>query len=347
MRGLGFEQCEADACVMRLREERAVFILVVVLLDDIFAMGFNSRCDKSCEDLNRFVPINNLGGLRWYAACRFSRDWSAGTLTTSQQDFAEGIVSKFGVAHGNSMPMAVDLKLYRFDRNEPNADVPFRSLVGHLMWIANQTQPDILNAVRVVARYSAAPKLWNCQAALHIVMYIKSTSTYGIAFQGSLRCGAKLELYVDADYADEANDRRSVSGGVVMCAGACVSFYSINKTQRCVTLSSTETEYVAMAKGFRETVFMRCIWSLFPDRNGGCTPVNEDNKGAIHLAINPATTFNSKHIEVRQHFLRERVAIGEFKVIHVPSAQQHADFLTKSLPTEAFRVHRNFVMNLW
>ena len=28
---------------------------------------------------------------------------------------------------------------------------------------------------------------------------------------------------MDADYADEANDRRSVSGGVVKCAGACVS----------------------------------------------------------------------------------------------------------------------------
>ena len=55
--------------------------------------------------------------------------------------------------------MAVDLKLHRFDRNEPDVDEPFRSLVGHLMWIANETRPDILNAVRAVARYSAAPKL--------------------------------------------------------------------------------------------------------------------------------------------------------------------------------------------
>ena len=46
---------------------------------------------------------------------------------------------------------------------------------------------------------------------------------YGISFRRGLSSGVQLELYVDADYAHEANERKSVSGGVVMCAGACVS----------------------------------------------------------------------------------------------------------------------------
>ena len=109
-------------------------------------------------------------------------------MTISQQVFAEGIVTKFGVTRGKSISIAVDLKLRRFDRNEPDVDEAFRSLVGHLMWIANQTRPDILNAVRAVARYSAASKLLHWQVVLHIVMYIKSTSAYGITFQRGLRC---------------------------------------------------------------------------------------------------------------------------------------------------------------
>ena len=112
-------------------------------------------------------------------------------------------------------------------------------------------------------------------------------------------------------------------------------------------MSSTEAEYVALAEGFKEAIFLRYIWSLiFPDRDVGCTTVNEDNVGAIHLANNPATTPNSKHIDIRHHFLRERVATGEFRVVHVASEFQHADFLTKPLHREAFYVHRNFVMNL-
>ena len=58
----------------------------------------------------------------------------------------------------------------------------------------------------------------------------QSTTTYGTTFQIGMRCGVNLELCVDADHAEEANNRRSVSGGVVMCAGVCVLHYS--RTQR-------------------------------------------------------------------------------------------------------------------
>ena len=84
---------------------------------------------------------------------------------------------------------------------------------------------------------------------------------------------------MDADYAHEANEQRSVSGGVVMCTGACVvSLYC--STQKSITMCTKGAEYVAMATGIRETVFMRYVWSLiFPDRNVGCTTVMNDNKG--------------------------------------------------------------------
>ena len=114
-------------------------------------------------------------------------------MTISQQFFAESTVAKFDVTHGKSIPAVVDLKLEVFDKDEPAVDEPFRSLVGHLMWLANHTRPDILNAVRAAARYSAAPKLLYWQVALHIVMYIKSTSTYGITFQRGLSNRVHLE----------------------------------------------------------------------------------------------------------------------------------------------------------
>ena len=41
--------------------------------------------------------------------------------------------------------------------------------------------------------------------------------------------GVDLELYVDSDFASRDTNRRSVSGGVVMCAGACVSFFFLGR----------------------------------------------------------------------------------------------------------------------
>ena len=98
------------------------------------------------------------------------------------------------------------------------------------------------------------------KAALHILMYIRFTSSYGINFSAGTTSGVGLEVFVDSDFASRATDRRSVSSGVVMCAGACVSFFS--RTQKSVTLSSTEAEYVAMAEGFKEAIFLRYIWSF-------------------------------------------------------------------------------------
>ena len=131
-----------------------------------------------------------------------------------------------------------------------------------------------------------------------------------------------------------------------MCGGACVSWFS--RTQKCVTLSTTEAEYVALADVIKEVLFLRQVWRfMLPDVGMPCIPVFEDNQGAVQLAQNPITNSNSKHIDVRHHFLRELVGRREISIIHVPSPYQHADFLTKAISRESFEFHRSLAMNLW
>ena len=234
-----------------------VSIVVVVHVDDIFSIGRKSTCDQFGRDLNQYVPIINLGELRLYAGCRFSRDFDSGTIAISQQTVAENMVQKFGVTRTKETPMVIGLRLDDFDPTEPDVDEPFRLLVGHLMWLANQTRPDILTVMRAVARYSHASKLVHWKAALHVLMYVRFTSSYSIIFQRGTASGVGLEVFVDSAFASKATDRRSVLGSVVMCADACVSFFS--RTQKSVTLSSTEAEYVAMADGFMEAIFLRYV----------------------------------------------------------------------------------------
>ena len=342
LKHLGFEQCAADACVFRLIECGSVVIFAVVHVDDIFAVGRKERCDRFCEDLNRLVPINNLGELSWYAGCNFSRDRVKGTLTISQKAFAEKLVEKFGVTRSSRVPASPSVKLEEFDESEPEGQWPYRELVGGLMWLSNQTRPDITNATRAVARYNHAPKSVHWRAAMQVLEYVRGTSDLGITYQrGS---GLQLEIFADADYASKATDRRSVSGGLVMSGGAAVSWLS--RTQKCVTLSTTEAEYVAMADAVKEAMFLRHVWCFaLPSRAVPCMNVYEDNQGAVHLVKNTVTTSNSKHIDIRHHFMRELVFGGEIVVSHVSSELQHADVLTKPLTRELFVFHRNFMMN--
>ena len=104
-----------------------------------------------------------------------------------------------------------------------------------------------------------------------------------------------LETYVNADYAHKVEDRRSVSGVAVSCGGALVSWFS--RTQKCVTLSTTKAEYVAMADGVKEALNVRGILAfLMPSLGSMSIGVYEDSKGAIDLARNPLSSSNSKQI---------------------------------------------------
>ncbi|CAB1108151.1 unnamed protein product [Ectocarpus sp. CCAP 1310/34] len=89
------------------------------------------------------------------------------------------------------------------------------------------------------------------------------------------------------------------------------------------------------------------VWPfMLPDAGMPCIPVFEDNQGAIQIAHNPITNSNSKHIDVRHHFIRELVERKEISITHVPTQFQHADFLTKAICKEPCALHRDFVMNL-
>ncbi|CAB1111969.1 unnamed protein product [Ectocarpus sp. CCAP 1310/34] len=275
-------------------------------------------------------PVKNLGELRWYSGCFYERNKETGRLTISQQTFTDELAAEYGVVGGRSVPMSSGVKLSDFDADEVATDFPFRELVGSLMWLATQTRPDIANAVRAVARYCASPTLVHWNAAMDILGDARRTSHFGISFQRGTVEGLSLQGYADADFASKAADRRSVSGGIVTCGGGAVSWFS--RTQKCVTLSTTEAEYVALGDVVKEILFLRQIWRfMLPQVGMPCNPVFEDNQGAIQLAQNPISNSNSKHIDVRHHFLRELVERKEISVIHVPSPYQRADFLTKSL----------------
>ena len=342
---LGFEQCLADSCVFRLIEGGDVVLLLVVHVDDIFAVGKKERCDRFGEDLGRYVPVKSLGELKWYSGCYYERDREAGRLTISQETYTKELGERFGVEWGGSIPLPASWRLWDFDVNEPNVEFPFRKLIGSLLWIALLTRPDIANAVRALARYCSAPKLIHWKAALSILGYAVRTSSFGISFQRGTVSGISLVSFADADYASRATDRRSVSGGVVMCAGGAIMWLS--KTQKCVTLSTTHAEYVAMADVGKELLFLVQVWRfMLPEELRPCIPLFEDNEGAIQIAKHPISNSNSKHIDVRHHFLRQLVEQKEVEIIHVASQYQHADFLTKTLPEKDFVFHRDYVMNL-
>ena len=121
----------------------------------------------------------------------------------------------------------------------------------------------------------------------------------------TFRKGGKLSLlvYADADHARKEADRRSISGVAVMLGGAAV--YATSRTQRCVPLSTTEAEYVAVAEGAKEGLFVTSVLSFMQPRKNKVSSnvyeieILEDNERAKAMAESPLSSGRSKHIDVR------------------------------------------------
>jgi hypothetical protein len=66
-----------------------------------------------------------------------------------------------------------------------------------------------------------------------------------------------------------------------------------------------------------------------------------DNVSTVYLSTNPVQHQRTKHVKIDLHFVRDRVAIGDVRVLHVPTTSQLADIFTKGLPSSAFLEFRS------
>jgi len=67
--------------------------------------------------------------------------------------------------------------------------------------------------------------------------------------------------------------------------------------------------------------------------------IHQDNQGAIALAKNPVFHQRTKHIDLRYHFIREKVEDKDINICYTPTSEMQADFLTKNLTRPLFEKH--------
>ena len=223
---------------------------------------------------------------------------------------------------------------------EEDQDFPYRELVGAVMYLMTCTRPDIAFAVGQLARNAHRPTRPDVIAAKRLLRYLQGTKNMGITLGGS---ALSLRGYADADYAADASSRRSTSGSVILLSDGPVMWSS--RRQPCVTLSTAESEYVALSSAVQEIVWLRALLKELGFGQKEPTEVMEDNQSAIAIATGANTSRRTKHIDVRYHYVREKVKTGEIKVTYCATGDMIADVFTKPLGSSKFEELRAKVMS--
>lgn len=244
------------------------------------------------------------------------------------------ILSEFGLADCRPVktPMAEKIKL------EPDMAAPltdptqYQKMVGKLIFLTH-TRPDLSFAVSTVSRFMSKPQEPHLQAVKHIYRYLHGSTDSALLYQRGE--GDYLSGFTDADWAGDLHDRKSTTGFVFLLGGTPITWNS--RKQPTVALSSTEAEYMAVTEGTKEAIWIRRLLGELKILDPHIpTTIHGDNQGSLNLARNPVYHGRTKHVEVRHHFIREKVASGEICLQFVPTEDQIADIFTKALGRVAF-----------
>jgi hypothetical protein len=152
-------------------------------------------------------------------------------------------------------------------------------------------------------------------AMKRILRYLQGTPDYGLLLYRS--SSSDLVVYTDTDWTGCSDTCCSTSGYAVF-PGDNLIFWSA-KRQTVISRSSAEAEYRAIANGVAEATWLCQLLHKLQTPPSRCTLVYCDNISAVYLFTNPVQHQHTKHVEINLHFVREKVAIGQVRALHVPT----------------------------
>jgi len=333
---LGFSEARSDTSLFIYRRDTEIVYLLLYVDDIVLTASSQQLLRRVIDALMKEFAMKDLGPLHHFLGMAVQRQGDS--LFLSQRQYALDILARHGMSGCKPCSTPVDTcAKVSADEGSPLADpTDYRSLVGALQYLTF-TRPDIAYAVQQVCLYMHSPREIHLVAAKRILRYLQGTVDHGLIIPRT--SSSQLVVYTDADWAGCPDTRRSTSGYAVFLGGSLVSWSS--KRQPTVSRSSAEAEYRAVANGVAEATWLRqLLQELHQPLTSACL-VYCDNVSAVYLSTNPVQHQRTKHVEIDLHFVRERVAIGAVRVLHVPTTSQFADVFTKGLPTSVFQDFRS------
>jgi len=235
----------------------------------------------------------------------------------SQCAYIDSILRRYNFDDLKPLSMPMDPAIHLTNNQSPTntaehaimRDKPYHEAVGALNWATLATRPDIAYAIGTVARFAANPGIPHWEAVKRIYRYLAGTCDLWLTYGETRRV---LEGYADAD-GSMTKDRRAITGYTFLIDGGAVSWFS--KHQEIVSLSTTESEYVAATHGMKEAIWLCSLLSEVFEPIKPPTTLFSDNQAAIALTRDHQYHSRTKHIDMRYHFIRWVIEQGSLRLI--------------------------------
>jgi hypothetical protein len=328
---MGLNQCKADNCIFFNKS-----LVIAVYVDDLLIASNIREIELFKKQLSSSFKMRDLGKINYMLGIKFEYAIN-GTMLLNQKHFINKLIEEFNLqlSKENDIPIQPNHNLTRDLTNEKESlrelvdATKYRQVIGKLLYLMTCTRPDISYAVGLLARFMQEPRELHWRCVKRVLKYLNATQDYNLVFTKCKTSEINLTGFTDSDYAGCIEDRKSTSGYIFKYGECVVSWKSFK--QKTVSLSSTESEYIGLVAAAKEALWLKHIL-IELGRIPNTIEINCDNQSTICIAKNPELHARSKHIDVRYHFIREKIENQEFVVKYQPSEELVADVLTKGLP---------------
>ncbi|KAM6585079.1 hypothetical protein CsatB_012081 [Cannabis sativa] len=216
---------------------------------------------------------------------------------------------------------------------ESMSEVPYSSAVGSVMYLMVSTRPDLAYAISVLSKYMANPGKQHWEAMKWLLRYLLGSTEVGLNYKRRDN-NRMITGYSDADYAGDRDSRKSTSAYFFTLWGNCISWKV--QLQPVVALSTTESEYVAVTEAIKEAIWLKGLLDELKLLDEEPT-IYSDSQSCIHLCKNPVFHDRTKHVEIKYHFIRDKVTQKVVQIEKVPTEENPSDIGTKVLPLTKFK----------
>ena len=210
-----------------------------------------------------------------------------------------------------------------------------QEIVGSLLYYARGIDVTILTAVNHLASAQADPTVTVMLAATRLLAYCARYPDNALRYHA---CDMILHIQSDSSYLSRPG-ARSVAGGIFYLGNVDQptiingAIHAISSIIPSVVASVVEAEYAALFLNGQEGEWLRhLLVSLgYPQPP---TIILCDNKYAHGIATDTVKPKRTKSIDMKYHWIRDRIRAGHFSVRWRKSSDNLADFFTKPLPVK-------------
>jgi hypothetical protein len=332
----GLKASKLDPCVYFSGNKE---LIVAIYVDDFLIFYKDRKCLENLQNiLTNTFKMKDIGDAKGCIGIRINRNDEK--IELDQQIYVEEILKRFGMTDckpvKNPACTSIHLTKEMDGDDESDKDVPYQEAVGSLLFLSQGTRPDIAQAVNEVSRYNSYHTKSHWAAVKRIFRYLRGTSGTKLTYTAS--SSGDFVGYSDSDWGGDRDSRKSTQGYVFKMANGAISWKS--SKQNTIALSSTEAEYMALCTAVKEGLWLRQLaGELFQEGNdmNKSLIIFCDNQSAIKLSLSEGYRPRTKHIDLKYHFIREKIKNGDIDVQFIGTNFNTADALTKGVSADKLK----------